>query len=89
MTHCDQILAHLREGKTITDGEARAMFGCNRLAARIHDLRQRGHNIKDETITVKNRIGKDCRVARYSLALPKPKTTLFDVTTYQRVEVRS
>jgi len=44
-TQCGQILAHLREGRAITSLEALQMFGCMRLASRIHDLRERGYDI--------------------------------------------
>jgi hypothetical protein len=38
------VLAHLRR-KSITPLEALNLYGCFRLAARIYDLRQKGHNI--------------------------------------------
>ena len=34
------ILAHLRTGSSITDADARRLFGCTRIAARIHELKQ-------------------------------------------------
>jgi hypothetical protein len=45
MTHSKQILSHLKSGKPITAYEALVLFGCFRLAARIHDLREAGHSI--------------------------------------------
>ena len=56
----DQILAHLKKGKTITPLEALKLFGCFRLAARIHDLRMDGHDIEVELIDV-----NDAKVASY------------------------
>lgn len=49
-TQCDAILAHLRAGNTITGLEALSRFGCARLAARIYDLKNGGHNIKSHTV---------------------------------------
>lgn len=48
-TQCEQILAHMRMFGTITPQEALDQYGCFRLAARISDLRERGHRI--ETLT--------------------------------------
>lgn len=66
-SQCNKILAWLQAGKTITALEALDEFGCNRLAARIADLRNKGNDIKSVSITVTNRDGKKCRVAEYSL----------------------
>ena len=60
-----KILAWLQEGNKITALEALQLFGCLRLASRIHDLRERGHNIQKEMVIKTN--GK--RVAEYSLPL--------------------
>lgn len=49
-TQCEQILAHIRMFGSITPQEALDEYGCFRLAARISDLRKRGHAIKTETI---------------------------------------
>ena len=43
-------------------------IGVARLASRIFDLRAKGVPIKSEMVTVQNRKGDDCRVARYWLA---------------------
>lgn len=40
-TQCEQILAHLRSGKPITQYEALEKYKCFRLASRIHDLKKR------------------------------------------------
>ena len=63
MSQTDMVLGYLQKGKTLTPMEALDKFGCFRLAARVHDLRNSGHNILAtdyETPTGK-------RVARYSL----------------------
>lgn len=58
-----QILEYLRRGKLLTPLQALDLFGCLRLSARIMNLRDQGHEIKTEIITLEN--GK--RVAQYSL----------------------
>ena len=45
MTQCEQILEHLRRGKTLTPIDALNEYGIFRLAARVQDLRDRGHDI--------------------------------------------
>ena len=63
----DRILAHLRTGARLTQFEAIERHGILRLAARIGDLKDEGHNIKSEMIDVFNRFDEKCRVASYSL----------------------
>lgn len=60
------ILRYLEAGNTITHVAALALFGCARLAARIDDLRDRGHNIITEDV---KQNGKT--FARYHLAKGK------------------
>lgn len=67
-SQCDKILAWLKEGNALTALDALDKFGCNRLAARIADLRRAEHNITSTTIVVFNRDGGKCRVAEYRLA---------------------
>ena len=86
MSQANKILAHLKAGHSITDNDARRMFSCSRLAARIHDLKKQGHEITEELVTGKNQFGEDCRFSRYRLA-PKRRGTLFDLTIYQRIEI--
>ena len=62
MSQCDRILSHLKR-KPITPLEALGLYGCFRLAARINDLRGKGHKIKTEYVQ-KN----DKRFAVYRLA---------------------
>jgi hypothetical protein len=64
-THCAMIIKHLKEGKTLTSLEAFDLFGCTRLAARIHDLRCRGESIQKRMRKVVNRFGKNTAVAEY------------------------
>lgn len=63
-SQCKAILAHLREGKTITAIEALRLFGCFRLASRIHDLTNKGVAITKKYVITDN--GK--RVMQYALA---------------------
>jgi hypothetical protein len=42
------ILAHLLSGKTISQAEARQVYGVERLASRIFELKQDGHTVVDE-----------------------------------------
>lgn len=62
MTQCEEILRHLKRGKTLTPLQAlKAGWGL-RLSARILELRQAGHDIKTRMV---KRGG--ARVAEYSL----------------------
>ncbi len=63
MTQNEQILAALKRGP-LTPLEALERFGCFRLAARCHELRQQGHVIAVEKI----RTGSGKHVAQYRLA---------------------
>lgn len=61
MTQNEEVLVALRH-RSLTPYDA-ARFGCLRLAARVKDLRDQGHQIHTEI--VKNVTGK--RYARYTL----------------------
>lgn len=45
--HKDQVLDFMAAGNEITGLTALARFHCMRLGARIYDLRQQGHKIRD------------------------------------------
>jgi hypothetical protein len=47
-TQNEMILKHLREHKCIMPLEALNLYGVYRLASRINELRQDGHNIETE-----------------------------------------
>lgn len=51
-TQCAQIKDWLLQGNKLTSLEALNLFGCMRLASRIHDLREKGLNIHTERIQV-------------------------------------
>jgi hypothetical protein len=50
MSQTADILRHLKR-KAITPLEALDMYGCLRLAARVNELRNSGHDVKTRTIT--------------------------------------
>ena len=61
MSQTAQILDMLRNGP-VTAMDALQKAGCFRLAARVADLRQAGHNIETETIQVNGK-----HIAQYTL----------------------
>lgn len=66
MTQNEQILEYMKENGGITAMAAFNM-GVTRLAARIHDLRDMGYQIKSENVHYKALDGKSKTYARYSL----------------------
>ena len=65
MSHATDILDYIDRNGSITDDEARDVFGCHRLSGRIYDLRAIGIDIITDTITGIGRNGKPFRCARY------------------------
>lgn len=64
----DLILDYMETHRNgITPQDAVNRFGCYRLSARIHDLRDKGYEITSESETKKNRYGHTCTYARYKL----------------------
>ena len=59
------ILNHLKKVGPITPMEALDRYGCFRLAARIYELRQKGHDIS----MLKIQVGTNKYVARYTLVM--------------------
>jgi len=66
-TQCSAVLSYIKEFGSITALDALRDLGIMRLGARVWDLRQNGYNVDADTVTVQNRWGKDCHVARYTL----------------------
>lgn len=66
-TQCERILRHLREIGPITQADAYREYGCQRLAARIRDLRKKGYAIRKRTKTSKNRYQETVSFAEYYL----------------------
>tara|TARA_R110000868_G_scaffold402329_1_gene678570 strand:- start:4571 stop:4774 length:204 start_codon:yes stop_codon:yes gene_type:complete len=62
MSQQNEILSHLISGQSLTPFDALQQFGCFRLAARIRDLRDDGHDILTEIVEQ-----GDKRWARYRL----------------------
>jgi hypothetical protein len=55
MSQLSQIRAHLQKGNTLTPIEALEKFGCFRLGARIHNLKERGWDIEKVWIEAKGK----------------------------------
>ncbi len=62
MSQCTDILAALRQGQVLTPLDALERFRCFRLAARVEELRNRGHNVRCELIDIEGK-----KVGRYSI----------------------
>ena len=63
-----EILKLLKEGNKLTQMDAFELFKCWRLAARIKNLRDDGHQIHTEIVTLPNKK----RIAYYSLIKEAP-----------------
>lgn len=74
MTQNDRILQYLHDGNSITDNEARERFGCNRLSARIYDIKTLGFDIRRTFEQGVNRFGEKTRYVRYWLKEGKHDT---------------
>ena len=72
MSQRDAILNHLKSGRTITSLEALNLYGCLRLAAIIHTLREEEFQIKTEMIDVNGKT-----IAEYSLVQEPVQEELF------------
>ena len=68
-----KVLYHLQNYGPLTAIEALELFACFRLAARINDLKEAGHDIQTEMKTQKN--GK--KIAVYSLPKIQKQGELF------------
>lgn len=66
-SQCEMILMYLKTHVGITDNQARDLYGINRLSGRIHDLRNRGHNIASVWCEGTNRFNKPIRFVQYRL----------------------
>ena len=72
-TQVSEIIDYLKTGKGLTQQEAYFLIGTQRLASRIWDIHQKGHEIRFEWERVKNRHGRVVSVKRYWLAEHAPK----------------
>ena len=66
MTQCAELLNLLRQGP-VTTLDMIIKLGILRGSERVRELQDMGFRIKHEMVERKNRKGKACRVARYSL----------------------
>lgn len=66
-TQKQRLTAYLEQHGTINPLEAWVKLGIYRLSAVVFDLRKKGLEIETESVTVQNRFGEDCDVARYKL----------------------
>lgn len=66
-TQCQMILEYLQTHRGITPKDAYEELGVMRLAARISNLRDSGHNILTCMVDVPNRYGETVQVAEYRL----------------------
>lgn len=64
----EMILSHLRDIGGITAKEAAERYGCERLSARILEIKRNRHDIKGEMVSRVNRLGHPTRYKRYWLA---------------------
>ncbi len=65
-TQIESVLDFMLTHTGITSLQAIKKFGATRLSGIIYTLKEQGHNIKDEWVTVKTRFGKT-HVKKYYL----------------------
>jgi len=66
-SHKAQVKHHLVSGGKLTDWTSLQLFGYQRLAARIEELRADGMRIKTQMISVSCRNGRIAKVAEYRM----------------------
>lgn len=66
MSQTTDIIEYVIANGSITTKQAMDDIGCYRLASRISEMKKSGIPVQREMVTVKNRNGDDCRVARYT-----------------------
>jgi hypothetical protein len=65
-TQTVRILRYIEDHGSITALEAMRDLGCYRLAARVHDLKREGVELKRDFVGVQNRYGEYTTIARYT-----------------------
>ena len=78
MSQAMDVIKYIRDNGSITTKQAMEDLGCYRLSGRIYDIKAIGIEVEKEMITVQNRNGKDCRVARYTI--PNLPAAFYSVT---------
>jgi hypothetical protein len=66
MSQATDIIEYIRDNGSITTMQAFGL-GITRLASRIHEIKSFGIPVEKEMISVQNRKGETCRVARYTI----------------------
>lgn len=64
MSQITDVIEYIKNNGSITTLQG-FEIGCARLSARVYEMRSHNIDIRSEMITVKNRKGEDCRVAKY------------------------
>ena len=65
-TQLNEVLKYLKKYRKITSIEAFEKFGATRLASIIHDLRERGYDIRTTKVEAKTRYGTPTSYAKYT-----------------------
>ena len=65
MTQSERVLKYLQDGKKLTCLNAFEELGITQVAARIFELKEKGHDIKTNRRKVTNRYNEICSVAEY------------------------
>jgi len=65
MTQSERVLKYLEDGKKLTCLNAFEELGITQVAARIFELKEKGHDIKTNRRKVTNRYNEICSVAEY------------------------
>ena len=66
-TQAQTVLLYLLLGQSLTSAQAWRLMRITRLAAVVNVLRDRGHNIKTNLVTVRTEYGP-AQIARYTLS---------------------
>lgn len=67
MSQVTDVIKFIRDNGSITTKQAMESLGVFRLASRISEMKAVGIPVEREMVTVYNRKGEACRVARYSI----------------------
>lgn len=67
VSQATDVIEYCLKHGSITAKQAMDDLGCYRLSARVYDIRSFGIVVNKEMITVQNRNGVDCRVAKYTI----------------------
>ena len=65
MTQSERVLKYLEDGKKLTCLNAFEELGITQVAARVFELKEKGHDIKTNRRKVTNRYNEICSVAEY------------------------